>query len=57
MIVAFIRAESKKFEDAANEANDAGTRLRLEGSAYVQQTLAAYIERGDHESPIARGEF
>ena len=58
-VVTFLRTEASKFSDAAHFArgDDDGTRLRLEAKASVINTLAAYIERGDHMVPAARGDL
>ena len=62
-IVAFIREEMRRYE--AEVARRKGNSLRdsnwtdyaaVVSKASMARTLAAYIERGDHMVPAARGD-
>lgn len=63
-IVAFIREEVRRYE--AEVARRRGVSLRdsnwtdyaaVVSKASMARTLAAYIERGDHMLPAARGDI
>ena len=63
-IVAFIREEVRRYE--AEVARRRGVSLRdpnwsdyaaVVSKASMARTLAAYIERGDHMMPAARGDL
>jgi len=63
-IVAFIREEMRRYE--AEVARHKGVSLRdpnwtqyasVVSKASMARTLAAYIERGDHMTPAARGDI
>lgn len=68
-IALFIYAEAQRFETEANtllkiraksteplEPLEEAKWLRLSSKASMAKTLAAYVERGDHEMPAARGD-
>ena len=65
-IVAFIREEMRRYEVEVEVARRKGISLRdpswtdytaVVSKASMARVLAAYIERGDHMVPAARGDL
>lgn len=53
MIVSFLRSEEERYARNSEEPkHDAAGRERCRNKACVLRTVGAYIERGDHETPL-----